>query len=322
MADKPEDFRKMAEISDAIQDILNGGETEDATEPSEQTPVATVKTAAETAVVPDESNDDGMTDMIDAGLEAAIAAELAGQNNVPNAGAGDLDTSSERPAVFQSEPAFTAGLDDDIPSPAVSGPGDFGAGPDLTQFESGADTGSDTGSDTGVETSDFAAPGQNIASDIAAGTDFDNPVTLTPPADISAVQGTASQPPGLSDNTLLSVRMRDVLANMKTEQETEEANRRLFLEMQAAQDDILSKMRSLNAANEEKLSLSSANIAAQVDAMKHAIAETSMEIEHLAVVFDQKIKEIHTLYQENFENERNRLNQYRDFIEFLLNEKR
>ena len=116
--------------------------------------------------------------------------------------------------------------------------------------------------------------------------------------------------------------MRDVLANMKTEQETEEANRRLFLEMQAAQDDILSKMRSLNAANEEKLSLSSANIAAQVDAMKHAIAETSMEIEHLAVVFDQKIKEIHTLYQENFENERNRLNQYRDFIEFLLNEKR
>ena len=55
--------------------------------------------------------------------------------------------------------------------------------------------------------------------------------------------------------------------------------------------------------------------------MKHAIAETTMEIEHLAVVFDEKIKEIHALYQENFENERNRLNQYRDFIEFLLTEK-
>ena len=162
MADEPQDFRKMAEISDAIQDILNGSDTED-----------TPKAAEHTAAAPPAPDDEDGQDAIDAGLEAAIAAELAGENPADTTFSDISSEHDDRPP----ETLFGAGLPDETPLSAAPAAGDFGAGPDLTQFapEAGSE---DTTEDNPAE---LPQSDEDIATDIAANPDFDNPITQASP---------------------------------------------------------------------------------------------------------------------------------------------
>jgi len=149
----------------------------------------------------------------------------------------------------------------------------------------------------------------------------------TPPP-LSFAQPEMSEPPPApkpaKDNTdlhTLSLRMRDTLADLKNENHAQHATQKLFEQMKQTRDAMFVEMRKSIADFAERAGAQQASIAQAVDQMNQEMADIRAELEMMVVRYHQQNGDIHKAYTEHFANERQRIGRYREFLQFLLRER-
>lgn len=132
----------------------------------------------------------------------------------------------------------------------------------------------------------------------------------------------SSNKSGDSDLHLLSLRMRDTLAELRNDTEdTATATEALLGRMQEARDTMLEDMRRSITDFGARIGTREAVIQQEIGQMNQEFADLRTELEMMAVKYHQKNTKTHENYQENYEIERQRVNRYRDFLQFLLRER-
>lgn len=311
MADEKDEFRKMAEIADAIQNILDDEPSETAPQqaPQDDRNLASdnpdiesqqeTDEAAPLAGVDDISNDEaGLDASLDAELEAAIAAELGDETDLL---ATDSPTEIEDITEGMANKAAEAAEEEAVEEAAENTP----------DTVIGGNFGGDFGGDFGATSTPASA--QTPSSPAETSAPVETPAT---PAPTPAHQSTS-----LSDHMKLSLDMREVLSDLQSNQNTYETQQDLLSELEQAQKNTTAQMRDAIAKAGQNLPALKARIEEDIRQIEQDMIDSQHTIERLALEFDAKIQDIHQRYQANFEAERRRIDRYQDFIEFLLREK-
>jgi len=276
-----EEFRKMAEIADAINDIIENNKLDDGSDaPPEDISVSedTENQDTNTHVL----SEDVTSDNLDEYLEAALAADTAG--NAPTY--ESEDTQSDTP-LTETDVPFISGAAFDAP------------------------------------------PNQNnlAALDSQNVTDENNSESVTDP--LSAADNfetTADEPFDKfldNDMAFLSLRMRDTLAELKSEHgDTLEATENLIGKMALSVDGLVEEMHSSLGALEKKITSRKATINQEIDRIYQEIATTRSELELLVSKFQNDTAENHKTYNDIFSEERSRVERYREFLSFMIRDKK
>lgn len=280
-----EEFRKMAEIADAINDILENNKLDDGSDaPPEDISVSQVKENQETNthVLSEEVTSDNLDEGMEAALPAEIAADLAG------------NTSTYESGVTQSDTPLT---ETDVPF--ISGAA-FDSPPNLDK--------------------QAALDPQNV-------TDENDEESMTDPLsskdnlEITADEHFDKFPD--NDMAFLSLRMRDTLAELKSEHgDTLEATENLIGKMALSLDGLVEEMHSSLGALEKKITSRKATIYQEIDRIYQEIATTRSELELLVSKFQNDTAENHKTYNDIFSEERSRVERYREFLSFMIRDKK
>ena len=276
-----EEFRKMAEIADAINDILENNKLDDGSDaPPENISVSedTENQDTNTHVLSEEVTSDNLDEC----LEAALAADTAG--NAPTY--ESEDTQSDTP-LTETDVPFISGAAFDAP------------------------------------------PNQNnlAALDSQNATDENDAESMTDPLSVADnLETTADEPFDKfldNDMAFLSLRMRDTLAELKSEHgDTLEATENLIGKMALSVDGLVEEMHSSLGALEKKITSRKATINQEIDRIYQEIATTRSELELLVSKFQNDTAENHKTYNDIFSEERSRVERYRAFLSFMIRDKK
>lgn len=280
-----EEFRKMAEIADAINDILENNKLDDERNtPPEVTPanVDANENDADTQVHSEETPPDSL----DEGLEAALAAEIA------------ADLAGDMPGGSQSDTPLT-----EAEIPFISGAA-FDAPPNLDNMAALDDQNADNLSDAEIMTDPLSvADNPDLSSEMTEDEPFDKFLD--------------------NDMAFLSLRMRDTLAELKSEHgDTLEATENLIGKMALSVDGLVEEMHSSLGALEKKITSRKASINQEIDRIYQEIATTRSELELLVSKFQNDTAENHKTYNDIFSEERSRVERYREFLSFMIRDKK
>ena len=280
-----EEFRKMAEIADAINDILENNKLDDERDtPLEETSadVDANENDADTQVHSEET----ITNNLDEGLEAALAAEIA------------ADLAGDIPGGSQSDTPLT-----EAEIPFISGAA-FDAPPNLDNMAALDDQNADNLSGAEVMSDPLSVEDNpDISSDMTADEPFDKFLD--------------------NDMAFLSLRMRDTLAELKSEHgETLEATESLIGKMALSLDGLVEEMHSSLGSLEKKITSRKASINQEIDRIYQEIATTRSELELLVSKFQNDTAENHKTYNDIFSEERGRVERYREFLSFMIRDKK
>mgnify|MGYP001161499086 FL=1 len=280
-----EEFRKMAEIADAINDILENNKLDDERDtPLEGTSadVDADENDADTQVHSEETP----TDNLDEGLEAALAAEIA------------ADLAGDIPGGSQSDTPLT-----EAEIPFISGAA-FDAPPNLDNMAALDDQNADNLSEAEVMSDPLSVEDNpDISSDMTADEPFDKFLD--------------------NDMAFLSLRMRDTLAELKSEHgDTLEATESLIGKMALSVDGLVEEMHSSLGTLEKKITSRKASINQEIDRIYQEIATTRSELELLVSKFQNDTAENHKTYNDIFSEERSRVERYREFLSFMIRDKK
>ena len=279
-----EEFRKMAEIADAINDILENNKLDDERNiPPEVTPanVDANENDADTQVHSEETPPDSLDESLEAALAAEIAADLAG----------------DMPGGSQSDTPLT-----ETEIPFISGAA-FDAPPNLDNMAALDDQNADNLSDAEIMTDPLSvADNPDLSSEMTENEPFDKFLD--------------------NDMAFLSLRMRDTLAELKSEQgDTLEATENLIGKMALSVDGLVEEMHSSLGALEKKITSRKASINQEIDRIYQEIATTRSELELLVSKFQNDTAENHKTYNDIFSEERSRVERYREFLSFMIRDK-
>ncbi len=267
LADEEDELGKMAEIAEAIHDILeNDGADESGASGATG---ATSATGAPNAVV----------------TPADFGAEEATPTPEP---APDSEPAADPPAAAetdeQSDDGLEAAIAADLADQPTAAIGHFGGAPDLS----------------------------NMATNPAAPTN----------APTAAPTETKTEAEPQSDLHYLPLRMRDTLADLKTgNADTLAATQALLGQMEQARDAMLNEMRRAMTDFAGRITTRQAALQEEMAQINQELAELQTALEMLAVNHHRQNTQAHEQYQENFTAERQRVNRYRDFLQFLLRER-
>ena len=280
-----EEFRKMAEIADAINDILENNKLDDERDtPLEETSadVDANENDADTQVHSEET----ITNNLDEGLEAALAAEIA------------ADLAGDIPGGSQSDTPLT-----EAEIPFISGAA-FDAPPNLDNMAALDDQNADNLSGAEVMSDPLSVEDNpDISSDMTADEPFDKFLD--------------------NDMAFLSLRMRDTLAELKSEHgDTLEATESLIGKMALSLDGLVEEMHSSLGSLEKKITSRKASINQEIDRIYQEIATTRSELELLVSKFQNDTAENHKTYNDIFSEERGRVERYREFLSFMIRDKK
>lgn len=258
MADEEGEIRRMAEIADAINAILDAepnaavGDT-----PAQAAPQTTTDDSTETPATdaPIAEDDNGEAETHDAPVSDVVAAD-------------DLDAAIA--AEFSSEDSGLGDAPDDNP---------FGPAPDLSLSE-------DMPSEPIVN--------KAINQDVMAGSEM---------AD-------------------LSIRMQDTLAEIRQQANQAWAGADdLLADMEAARGalvaDIRSQIQSISDATQKRRDV----IMAELSELENQSKLARDEMEIMLVKFETSLSDLQRRYFANAESEKERLGRYREFLQFLLDER-
>ena len=280
-----EEFRKMAEIADAINDILENNKLDDERDTLLEGTSADVdanENDADTQVHSEETPPDNL----DEGLEAALAAEIA------------ADLAGDIPGGSQSDTPLT-----EAEIPFISGAA-FDAPPNLNNMAALDDQNADNLSEAEVMSDPLSVEDNpDISSDITADEPFDKFLD--------------------NDMAHLSLRMRDTLAELKSEHgDTLEATESLIGKMALSVDGLVEEMHSSLGSLEKKITSRKASINQEIDRIYQEIATTRSELELLVSKFQNDTAENHKTYNDIFSEERGRVERYREFLSFMIRDKK
>ena len=280
-----EEFRKMAEIADAINDILENNKLDDERDTLLEGTSADVdanENDADTQVHSEETPPDNL----DEGLEAALAAEIA------------ADLAGDIPGGSQSDTPLT-----EAEIPFISGAA-FDAPPNLNNMAALDDQNADNLSEAEVMSDPLSVEDNpDISSDITADEPFDKFLD--------------------NDMAFLSLRMRDTLAELKSEHgDTLEATESLIGKMALSVDGLVEEMHSSLGSLEKKITSRKASINQEIDRIYQEIATTRSELELLVSKFQNDTAENHKTYNDIFSEERGRVERYREFLSFMIRDKK
>ena len=126
-----------------------------------------------------------------------------------------------------------------------------------------------------------------------------------------------------NDMAFLSLRMRDTLAELKSEHgDTLEATENLIGKMALSVDGLVEEMHSSLGALEKKITSRKATINQEIDRIYQEIATTRSELELLVSKFQNDTAENHKTYNDIFSEERSRVERYREFLSFMIRDKK
>lgn len=126
-----------------------------------------------------------------------------------------------------------------------------------------------------------------------------------------------------TDLAILSLRMRDTLAELKNEHgDNLEATEALISRMQGSRDILLEELDAIFQSLEKKIAARKSVINQEIDRIYQEIATTRSEMELMAARFQQNTTEAHENYNEIFLEERKRVERYREFLTFMLRERK
>ena len=274
LADEEDELGKMAEIAEAIHDILeNDGADESGASGSTGATSATSATGATGAP-------NAVVTPADFGAENTEAAPEA---------APDSEAAADPPAAAetdeQSDDGLEAAIAADLADQPTAAIGHFGGAPDLSDITNPADSATPT---------DSTAPGPAAKTEAAP----------------------------QSDLHYLPLRMRDTLADLKTgHADSRAATQALLDKMQTARDAMLDEMRRAMTECAGRITTRQAALQEEMAQINQELAELQTALEMLAVNHHRQNTQAHEQYQENFTAERQRVNRYRDFLQFLLRER-
>ena len=275
----------MAEIADAINDILENNKLDDERDTPLEVTSADVdanKNDADTQVHSEETPPDNL----DEGLEAALAAEIA------------ADLAGDMPGGSQSDTPLT-----EAEIPFISGAA-FDAPPNLDNMAALDDQNADNLSEAEVMTDPLSAEDNpDLSSEMTADEPFDKFLD--------------------NDMAFLSLRMRDTLAELKSEHgDTLEATENLIGKMALSLDGLVEEMHSSLGSLEKKITSRKASINQEIDRIYQEIATTRSELELLVSKFQNDTSENHKTYNDIFSEERGRVERYREFLSFMIRDKK
>jgi len=126
-----------------------------------------------------------------------------------------------------------------------------------------------------------------------------------------------------TDLAILSLRMRDTLAELKNEHgDNLEATEALMSRMEGARDMLLEELDATFQSLEKKIAARKSVINQEIDRIYQEIATTRSEMELMAARFQQNTAKTHESYNEIFLEERKRVERYREFLTFMLRERK
>ena len=227
-----------------------------------------------------------MSDNLDGGLEAALAAEIATDlaGNTPTNVSGET----------QSDTTLT---ETDVPF--ISGAA-FDAPPNLDNL---------------------AALDPQKATDENDAESMTDPLSAADNPEVNADEPVDKFPD--NDMVFLSLRMRDTLAELKSEHgDTLEATENLIGKMALTVDGLVEEMHSSLGALEKKITSRKATINQEIDRIYQEIATTRSELELLLSKFQNDTAENHKTYNDIFSEERSRVERYREFLSFMIRDKK
>ena len=280
-----EEFRKMAEIADAINDILENNKLDDGSDaPPEDISVSedTKNQDTNTHVLSEEVTSDNLDEGLEAAITAEIAADLAGNANTYESG----DTQSDTP-LTETDVPFISGAVFDAPL-------------NLDNMATLDSQNATDENDAEIMTDPLsAADNPEMATDEPFDKFLDN------------------------DMAFLSLRMRDTLAELKSEHgDTLEATENLIGKMALSVDGLVEEMHSSLGALEKKITSRKATINQEIDRIYQEIAMTRSELELLVSKFQNDTAENHKTYNDIFSEERSRVERYREFLSFMIRDKK
>ena len=280
-----EEFQKMAEIADAINDILENNKLDDGSDASPEDITVSEDTENQdtnTHFLSEEVTSGNLDEGLEATLAAEIAADLAG--NAPTYEPGDN----------QSDTTLT---ETDVPF--ISGAA-FDAPPNLDNL---------------------AALDSQNATDENGAEIMTDPLSSKDNLEITADEHFDKFPD--NDMAFLSLRMRDTLAELKSEHgDTLEATENLIGKMALSLDGLVEEMHSSLGALEKKINSRKATIYHEIDRIYQEIATTRSELELLVSKFQNDTAENHKTYNDIFSEERSRVERYREFLSFIIRDKK
>lgn len=290
MSDDDSETRRMSEIADAINTILQNDTAEPETAPqattdaaaSEDVPANISSDVAPAAFGAEQSGDQSGDD-----LDAAIAAEFASQTpeNISDE-TSDETSDATGGATMPNAPAAAA--DDPF-------------GPPVT-LDAATDTGTDTGTDAQTASADNAT---DTPRDIGTGT-FG-----------MGVQKAHED----SDLSLLSLRMQETLSELQSGKDHGDGTRELLQDMKLVRAQVMADVRQ----EIENLAEATRTRQAMIhEEMRQLEAQSQMvrdAVEIQLIKFETALDELHQKYFKNAEAERIRMDRYREFLQFLLKER-
>jgi hypothetical protein len=286
MSDDDSETRRMSEIADAINTILQNDTAEPETAPQATTDAAASEDVAaniSSDVAPaafgaEQSGDD---------LDAAIAAEFASQTP-GNISDETSDETSDATGGATMPNASAAAADDPF-------------GPPVT-LDAPTDTGTDTGTDEQTASADSAT---DTPRDIGTG-------TLG-----MGVQKAHED----SDLSLLSLRMQETLSELQSGKDHGDGTRELLQDMKLVRAQVMADVRQ----EIENLAEATRTRQAMIhEEMRQLEAQSQMvrdAVEIQLIKFETALDELHQKYFKNAEAERIRMDRYREFLQFLLKER-
>lgn len=292
MADEESEIRRMAEIADAINAILDA-------DPVGDTPT---DKASAPAVEPDTSAQPAAFDPPPAPMETMDMPEADA------AGSGGMADGAPMDAVPVENPmeSSVAGPMDSPTADPTAGPMD---GIDTSDLDAAiaAELNGDTDTASAASANhDHFGPAPTI--------DFDAP----PPRNDEIGR------PVKDDSQLanLSLRMQDTLAEIRSGNLAHTAGRGdLIGKMEAAREEMMAQVRDkveqLNADTQSRKQF----MAEQIDQIDQQNMMFRDELNIMLMQFEDQLKQLQTQYFESSVSDRDRLDRYREFLQYLLSER-
>lgn len=246
MADEESEVRRMAEIADAINAILEAEPTAIGDTPSQSAPSDVVSDDAPQAAEAPAAASDALDDELDVAIANEFAAELA-------------EAEQETPQDTYAE--------------TTNAP--FGPVPELNLPR--ADTANASGDET-------IRPGSGMAD--------------------------------------LSMRMRETLAEIRSQSSAAWAGADdLLAEMEAARASLVANIREQIGQIEQATQARRQAVSQQLEELESQSLMARDEMEMMLVKYEASLAEMHDRYFQNAQSERERLGRYREFLQFLLDER-
>lgn len=278
MADEESEIRRMAEIADAINAILQSD------------------TAQSETLAPGAKNKDPQTEPPENGEDGHSEIEVA---------AFGLDTTSDTEQDAKTAP--------DADAPAAEMTDDTAAPESIEDLD--AAIAAEFGADN--ESADAPADSPDNSDD-----PFGPPPTLDLPGAAPANDEIGREVRADSQMSHLSMRMQDTLHELRSKSSEQYGNAsELLAEMEAARSAIAAQMREQIDRFAEDTRARKQRILDELEQLESQSLLARDEMEMMLVNFENSLTDLHGRYFANAEDERARLERYREFLQFLLAER-